>query len=42
MKNKNGGEGKGGGVNRERGLINCPPLKREGLLERGGLIKDLW
>ena len=26
----------------EGGLINCPPLKREGLLERGGLIKDLW
>ena len=26
----------GGGVNREGGLINFPPLKRGGLLERGG------
>ena len=29
-------------LNRGGGLMNCPPLKREGLLERGGLIKDLW
>ena len=30
-------EGRGrGGLNRGGGLINCPPLKREGLLERGG------
>ena len=34
------GEG-GGGLNREGGLINFPPLKRGGLLERGGLIEDL-
>ena len=26
-----------GGLNREGGLINFPPLKRGGLLERGGL-----
>ena len=41
MKNKDGGEGDGGGglLNRGGGLINCPPLKREGLLERGGLNK---
>ena len=26
-----------GGLNREWGLINFPPLKRGGLLERGGL-----
>ena len=39
MKNKDwGGEG---GLNREGGLINFPPLKRGGLLERGGLIEDL-
>ena len=35
-----------GGLNREGGLINFPPLKRGGLLERGaylrgGLIEDL-
>ena len=30
-------------LNRERGLINFPPLKRGGLFERGGgLIEDLW
>ena len=46
MKNKDGG-GRGGGVIRERGLINFPPLKRggllerEGLFEREGLIEDL-
>ena len=31
----------GGRLNREGGLINFPPLKRGGLLERGGLIEDL-
>ena len=41
MKNKDGGEGRD--VIREGGLINFPPLKRGGgLLEKGGLIKDLW
>ena len=38
------GEGEGrGGLNREGGLINFPPLKRGGggLLERGGLVEDL-
>ena len=40
------GEGEGG-LNREGGLINFPPLKRGdllekgGLFERGGLIEDL-
>ena len=34
------GEGEGG-LNREGELINFPPLKRGGLLERGGLIEDL-
>ena len=30
----------GGGLNREGGLINFPPLKRGGgLLERGGLFE---
>ena len=38
MKNKDGGEGKGGGLNREGALINFPPVKREGLFEgEGGL-----
>ena len=37
MKNKDWGKGKGGGgLNREGALINFPPLKRGGLLERGG------
>ena len=41
------GEEEGGGLNREGGLINFPPLNRGGLLERGGfferggLIEDL-
>ena len=40
MKNKDWGRGKGGGgLNREGGLINFPPLKRGGggggLFERG-------
>ena len=35
------GEGGGGVLNREGGLINFPPLKRGGLLGRGGLIEDL-
>ena len=41
------GGGGGGGLNREGGLINFPPLKRGvllergGLFERGGLIEDL-
>ena len=39
MKNKDWGRGRGGGG--EGGLINFPPLKRGGLLERGGLIEDL-
>ena len=41
------GEGRGG-LNREGGLINFPPLKRGGgllerggLFERGGLVEDL-
>ena len=48
MKNKDCGRGRGGGLNREGGLINFPPLKRGGFLERGGLfervglIEDLW
>ena len=36
MKTKDGGEGEGGGLNREGGLINFPPLKRGGLFEREG------
>ena len=44
MKNKDwgrGGRGRGG-LYRDGGLINFPPLKRGGLFERGGgLIKDL-
>ena len=40
MKNKDWGRG-GGGLKREGGLINFPPLKRGGLSERGGLIADL-
>ena len=37
MKNKDWGRGKGRvGLNREGVLINFPPLKRGGLLERGG------
>ena len=35
MKNKDWGRG---GLNREGGLLNFPPLKRGRLLERGGLI----
>ena len=37
MKNKDGGEG---GLNREGGLINFPPLKKGGggLIREGGLI----
>ena len=38
---KNTGWGRGGGLNREGGLINFPPMKRGGLFERGGLIEDL-
>ena len=38
MKNKDGGEGEGGGgLNREGGLINFPPLKRG-----GGIIREGW
>ena len=37
MKNKDWERGRGGGLNREGGLINFPPLKRGGLFERGGL-----
>ena len=40
MKNKDGGDGEGG-LDREGRLINFPPLKRGGILERGGLIEDL-
>ena len=40
MKNKDWGKGRGG-LNREGGLINFPPLKRGRSLERGGLIEDL-
>ena len=29
--------GRGGGLNREEGLINFPPLKRGGLIREGGL-----
>ena len=33
------GEERGGGLNREGGLINFLPLKRGGLLEGGGLFE---
>ena len=33
------GRGTGGGLIREGGLINFPPLKRGGLLEREGLFE---
>ena len=33
--------GGGGGGNRERGLINFPPLKRGGLIDRGDFMEDL-
>ena len=33
--------GGGGGGNREGGLINFPPLKRGGLIDRGDFIEDL-
>ena len=36
MKNKDWGRGRGGGDLIERGLINFPPVKRGGLLEREG------
>ena len=37
MKNKDWRRGRGGGgLNREVGLINFPPLKRGSLFERGG------
>ena len=41
MKNKDWGRGRGGGLNREGGLINFPPLKRGGggLLERGAHLR---
>ena len=35
MKNKDGGEGRGRGVNGDGGLINFPSLKRGGFLEKG-------
>ena len=38
MKNKDWGRGRGG-LNREEGLINFPPLKRGGLLERGTYLR---
>ena len=38
---KNKDWGRGGGLNREEGPINFPPLKRRSLLERGGFIEDL-
>ena len=38
MKNNKGRGGGGGGLNREGVLINFLPLKREGLLEGGGLF----
>ena len=48
MKNKSWERGRGGGLNREGGVISFPPLKMGGLLERGGglferggLIEDL-
>ena len=40
MKNKDWG-GAGGGVIERGGLINFPPLKRGGLIDRGGFIEDL-
>ena len=33
------GDGGGGELNREGGLINFPPVKRGGLLEMGGLFE---
>ena len=43
MKNKDWERGRGGGgLNREGGPINFPPLKRGwGLIREGGLIEDL-
>ena len=43
MKNKDWERGRWGRgfIERGGGLINFPPLKRGGLLERGGLIEDL-
>ena len=47
MKNKDWGRGRGGGLNREGGVINFPPLKRGVLIReggaylRGGFIEDL-
>ena len=41
MKNKDGGDGEGGLIERGGGLIKFPPLKRGRLFERGGgLIED--
>ena len=37
VKNKDWGRGRGGGLNREGGLINFPPLKRGAYLRGGGL-----
>ena len=41
MKNKDGG---GGGLNRERAVVDLPPLKRAGgaYLRGGCLIEDSW
>ena len=36
MKNKDWGRGRGGGLNREGGVINFPPLKRGVLIREGG------
>ena len=42
VKNTGWGRGRGGGLNREGGLINFPPVKRGGAyLRGGGLIEDL-
>ena len=42
MKNTGWGRGRGGGLNREGGLINFPLVKRGGAyLRGGGLIEDL-
>ena len=42
MKNKDRGEGEGGGLNRKGAVINFPPLKRGVLTREGGLFERGW